>query len=567
MTDIEATDPFLLAALGDASPDVRKEALLGLGQHLTGDALAAVTHCLHHDPAPEVREHAVLAFEHSKPASAIGELIRAFGDDSATVRSAVACALGEFETSETPAIVTALVRALSDASADVRESAARALRYSSADAVPALVARLADEAAGVRREAAATLGTLQAVEATDALAQRLRTDPDTQVQCEAACALGHLGHAGATAQLIDAFHGATDCAGLRSEIVQALGNTRDFAALPTLCAALQDADAETRESAARGLDTLVDPDVPDSRLALAPLCAALKDAEAGVREAARSALGSLQDPRALPFLIQAAQDDAEVPLETALEAIARIDATAAERLLLDGLADSRADVQRMAARFLVLAPDAPIPPEVLACLAAPQRDPFARCDLAKALARRGGAQVPPVLIELLRDGSSHVRAAAAQALGERPDPRAMAPLLALLGDEDEEVRGEAALALAALANDRAIGPLVLLLDDACAPVRRRAVWALSFFTPSTVLPHLVGSLEDDDPHVRSTAVSALAELCDAPALRRIRSALPAAFDDVAGALDEAAAELEEDDAPSGRDASPRRVQLGTLHYE
>ncbi|MEZ2298627.1 HEAT repeat domain-containing protein [Variovorax sp. RCC_210] len=566
MTDIEPAPPTLLAALSDASPDVRKEAVLALGSHMTNDALAAVTRCLHHDPAPEVRACAVLALEQSKPEGAIDDLIQALDDESPVVRSAVACALGEHQTSETPAIVTALVRALSDASAGVRESAARALRYSSAEAVPALVALLADQAADVRKEAIGALGTLDAWQAVDALAELLRSDSDAEVRGGAASALGNLRHAGATAHLIDAFNDELTSSEVRSEIVRALGNTQDFAALPTLCVALQDADAETREAAAQGLDALVDPEVPDSSLALEPLCAALKDTECSVREAARSGLGSLKDPRALPFLIQAAQDDKEVPLETALEAIARIDPIAGEKLLLEGLAHSDTDVQRTAARFLVLPKDGPIPPEVLACLAAPDGDPFAKCDLAKALARRGGADALPVLIGLVQDRSGRVRAAAAQALGERPDPRAMTPLLALLGDDDEDVRGEAALALAALADDRAIAPLAALLDDGWAPVRRRAVWALSFLTPSKVLSHLVASLEDNDPHVRSTAVSALADVCDAKALRRIRSALLPAFEDVGSALEEAAADLE-DEAPSRHDGPPRRVQLGTLHYE
>ena len=558
--------PALLAALGDASLDVRKEAVLALGSHMTSDVLPAVTHALHHDPAPEVRERAVLALERSMPECAIDDLIRALEDESAIVRSAAACALGEYETGATPAIVTALVGALSDPLADVRESAARALRYSSAEAIPGLMAQLEDEAAGVRKEVIGTLGTLEACQAIDALAQRLRADPDAEVRCEAASALGNLRHASATPHLIDAFDSEADSHEVRAEIVRALGDTGDFKALPTLCAALRDTDAETRESAARGLDALVKPDVPESSSALAPLCAALQDAECSVREAARSALGSLGDPRALPFLIQAARDDTDVPLETALEAIARIDATAAERLLLEGLAHPDTGVQRTAAKFLVLAEDGPIPPEVLTCLAAPDGDPFAKCDLAKSLARRGGPEAAPLLIELLRDGSGHVRAAAAQALGERPDPRAITPLMSLLGDDDEDVRGETALALAALADDRAIGPLAELLDDQCAPVRRRAVWALSFLPPSKVLPHLVAGLQDDDPHVQSTAVSALADVCDAPTLRRIRSALPSAFDDVGSALEEAAAGLE-DETPCPRSSSPRRVQLGTLHYE
>ncbi|CAA2110407.1 HEAT repeat domain-containing protein [Variovorax paradoxus] len=557
----------LLAALGDASADVRMEAVLALSAFEASDVVAAVTDRLHRDSAPEVRERAVMALERLKPEGVAGDLVRALEDPSALVRSAAACALGEHDAGETPVVLDALLLALSDPSAGVRENAARALRYSAAEAIPGLMALLADEASEARREATGALGTLGANQAIGALAERLRNDTDAEVRRGAAAALGDLGTEAATAHLIDAFGQEAESAEVRTEIVRALGSAHDVEALPVLCAALGDADAETREAAAEALQWLLDPEVPASMAALEPLCLALKDAVGSVRAVACGALGALNDARALPFLMQAGRDGTEECRIAALEAIARIDATAGEALLLEALADAATDVRRVAAKSLVLSAHAPIPSEVLDCMADPEGDPFARCDLAKSLAQRGGLEAVPVLLDLLRDGSGHVRAAAAQALCELPDPRAMRPLTALLDDDDEDVRGEAALALAALADDRAIEPLQALLNDDCPPVRRRVVWALSFFTPSKVLPLLVDALQDDDPDVQSTAASALADVCDAPALRRILSALPAGCDDVGSALEEAAAASEEDEGALPRSAASRRVQLGTVHYE
>ena len=164
----------LLAALGDASVDVRGNVVLALGGYGADAAVTALKDRMHRDPSPEVRRHAVLALErlmrHSQGENSIDDLILALKDESEDVRGAIVRALGEYpavEGEEIPAIMNALVQALSDASSYVREGAARALAYSSSEAIPGLMALLDDEDAGVRQEAVRALGTVDAYPAID----------------------------------------------------------------------------------------------------------------------------------------------------------------------------------------------------------------------------------------------------------------------------------------------------------------------------------------------------------------------------------------------------------------
>lgn len=84
------------------------------------------------------------------------------------------------------------IRNLSRPDKNVRREAANALRYTSPKAIPALIQSLADEDADLRLEAALAVGSSDAVEAVDALADRLRSDPNQTVRFYACDALADI---------------------------------------------------------------------------------------------------------------------------------------------------------------------------------------------------------------------------------------------------------------------------------------------------------------------------------------------------------------------------------------
>jgi HEAT repeat protein len=533
--------PALVDALADPSPTVREQATWALGAFRGNRrALTALKDRLHHDDHADVRSMAATELGGMKNPGLLPALLAAAGDKSPEVRACVIRALRDCaDFKKPPALHEVFIAGLTDSSALVRTRAAEALKYWLPSAAPALMRALRDPHAPVRQEAVEALGSLRLPATIKTIAERLFDDEDEETRSQAASALGHMRHERATAHLVKAFGNTAEARSVRWSILWALGDSDDQQAVPVLCAALADPDAEFRERAAGSLGRLYWEEGTDTMLPLQALCAALRDAEADVRRSACQALGRLRDARAAPFLAEALRDrDANVRAE-ALEALGEFEGEDHQPAILACLRDPDPRVSRTAAGSLRFPAGAQTPPEVLACLGSPKVHPHIKGRLAQALARHQDPAVVPHLIEALAVEDAAARASIVEALREQPDQRALKPLLALLDDADEQVRAEAALAVAALRNDKAIAPLKARLRREPLPyVRRRIVWALSFFTPEKVMPLLTASLADDDPHVREQAAQALAE-------------------------------AEADLAHDGPDGSPRfrLVGLGTLHYE
>lgn len=563
--------PALVAALADESAEVRWEAVWALGAFgRTEQAIAALKDRLYHDEDAGVRARAAAELGGVKSTALLPDLLRAVNDPDERVRAEVLPALSECDCFENrPELQAVFIAALADASASVREQAANALRFSTPEAVPALMAAVHDEAPRVRMEAVIALGSMRVHEAIDLVADRQLNDPDEQVRFYAASAFGDMQDQRATQPLLDAFADRAEAHRVRWGALWALGDNQDASALPALCAALQDPDAEFRERAADSLAQFPWEDHPENDAVLHSLCAALADGEPGVRKSVCDALASLRYARALPFLDKTLQDDDEAVRSHAVKAIGRIDPKAGAAQIAACLQDPSLQVQEAAAEALWLPEGAAMPPQALAYLLDPDANGRIRGRLAISLTRHDDPAVVPHLIDALALGDAEARAGILEALREQPDPRAMAPLLKLLADTDEGVRSEAALALAAIGDDKAIKPLKSMLKrDPSAYVRRRVVWALSFFSPEAILPELTGAFGDRDPHVQRQAVKALSELCDVSELRFLLSELPKRkqLDNVRQALEETIEELESDESDDDS-GWPRRVGMGTLHYE
>jgi HEAT repeat protein len=127
----------------------------------------------------------------------------------------------------------------------------------------------------------------------------------------------------------------------------------------------------------------------------------------------------------------------------------------------------------------------------------------------------GGREVVPALVDALRDGDAHARAAAAEDLRQLGETaRAAAPALrAALRDSDVRVRIFAAAALGTIdPSDRHGVPVLTATLGSWDPdVRGEALAALAALGPGAAdaLPKLLAAVADRDKHVRSAAAFAL----------------------------------------------------------
>lgn len=232
--------------------------------------------------------------------------------------------------------------------------------------------RLRDLSSGdatVRRAAAAALGEAGDRAASAALAQAL-SDPDAGVRREAAKALGFLKDPSATGGLIGALSDAD--VSVRYLAAYALGEIKEPAATAALLRALGDGDANVRTQAAWSLREIRDPSLvsgviallkepradvsligwllqgTDAPGAIAPLAAMLEDADAGTRERAARALGALGGAAAKP-LIGALGDEALPVRRAAVAGLAGVEDREIAKALRDFATREKDDSLRQSA--------------------------------------------------------------------------------------------------------------------------------------------------------------------------------------------------------------------------
>ncbi len=192
----------------DPVPRKRKVAVVALGQ--IGDAersaipavLQAVTRALRNDASPVVREQAAVVIGQMKTEDAVAavndltEAVRVEREPG--VRKQIAVALARLGKLAKPAIQP-LTGALKDADAGVRAAAADALGRIGPDAKPAtaeLLLLLKDANKAARQAAIFALGRVEPEELAEpasALVTILNNDPDPDLRKEALLALGFLG--------------------------------------------------------------------------------------------------------------------------------------------------------------------------------------------------------------------------------------------------------------------------------------------------------------------------------------------------------------------------------------
>ena len=213
-------------------------------------------------------------------------------------------------------LIGTMIGLLDDEDAGMRSQAAHSLGVmEDGRAVDGLVAALQDDDAAVRSEAVWALGMIESAAAVPGLLPSLQDD-DADVRSQTAWALGMIESAEAVPGLVPALHDAD--AGVRSQTAWALGMIESGEAVAGLVAALQDADEDVRSQVAWALGMI------ESGDAVPGLVGALQDGDPSVRSQAAWALGMIEDESAVEALIDAVEDENESVRRQALWAISQI---------------------------------------------------------------------------------------------------------------------------------------------------------------------------------------------------------------------------------------------------
>lgn len=400
------------------------------------------------------------------------DLVRALTHKIPLVRMQVAEHFGE--TGETKA-VEPLIRALKDEDGEVRGHAIRALeKIGDARAVEPLIQTLEDEYLGIRTSGIRALGAIGDARAVEPLNKALK-DEDHGIQMAAFYSLREIGNERAVDIIIQALssHNWTvrveaaetlddlswkpareeqktyyliakeewrevieegklsvlpliqtlrvDCAPVRKEAAEALGEIGDARAVKSLIRLLGDKDHIIYQ---RFDDDSV-------------------EISGSVQFAVADALGKIGDKMAVPALIQALRSRDFIATWSAVRALGNIGDVSAVDYLTEHLSSDEA---------------------------------------LEALTKIKDPKVVEVLIQKLKGGhgSANVQIAAARILGRIRDSKAVEPLIKALSDEYWEVRREAAWALGMIGDARAVEPLLRVRsDDEDGQVRSVAADALT----------------------------------------------------------------------------------------
>jgi HEAT repeat protein len=494
----------------------------------------------------------------------VGDLLRALGDRSWTVRRAVVAALGSMGDDAVPA----LIETLRDARRDETVIAATvdSLVVSTGDVETALAALAASAVPVVLADVAQILGRRRRPGAA-ALLMALAEHPADNVAVAAIEALGRVGGRAAVQSLVAAVRSgsffrafpAIDVLGRSGdpravpalarllgssryglEAARALGSTGDRGAVGSLAPLLLGPSSSEVRVAAMALAELVDrfgqrhgvtapveealreeADVPEATRRIGQV---LPDASASERSAAAVVLGMLRDPAGVELLTGMLGDADERVASAAARALRQVG-----RRFEDNLVElvRTGDAARRKLLFPLLRQRAS------AATVAPylgDEDPELRVAACEALARLGDPTPVPALYGLLEDANPGVvqaAVAAIQALGSREsEPLA----IAAARSASPQARRWALRIMSYFGFASAVDACLAGLGDADHRVRESAAAGLALLDEPRAREALLGSARADDPRTRAAAARALGTTAvgsDA----RVQSALLKLLDD------------------------------------
>jgi HEAT repeat protein len=609
----------LIARLTDASVEVRMAAVIALGAVGKAEAFEGLLRALPGAPgAPgHVRDRIAEALARIGGATLFERLPEIERNASLDVRLGMVWALGKLGD---VGGVPALGRSLRSGEASLRASAAGALgKIDDPGSRDALLAAAEDPDGRVRAAVVNGLGRIGGSDARVLDALDLRTkDPDGFVRNRAIIALARAGRAEAEPRV--RAQAANVEPAPRLLAMALVGTETSFASvlqalvapgmLDTMLGFLEREDGALRKSFFDAL-RLEDPFAAEAAEATAPNIVAQYEKtlrtslDVDARRLAVGALQQLGSDRAIPALADAVSGDPNeaIRLRAAAALSAHVSDDGARRALVRAVADPNADVAMAAVRALGGRRDREVVGALYKRLGAGGEDvqdvveqaiaelhaddpmpfldwmmgvevPDLLTPAVRVLARMANPTTLPLLRELLRSRSAHVRAAAVRALGNLDGLDAELAIEDVSQDPSEEVR--VAVVECVRWNANAMTRLAQLRRDPSVRVRARLAMALERVdgtNAKSAHKALEGMVSDASPAVRAAALASLAGSGDLDGLRAFGRLWPQSALDTRLALrdEERARSISERAAAclsSSGDAALRRsavVAMGALH--
>jgi HEAT repeat protein len=297
----------------------------------------------------------------------------------------------------------------------------------------------------------------------------------------------------------------TDAVGERIRVLEFLAQSRLPGAMPLAAAHLPSSDERVRDTAAGVLANMRDP-------AGIPLLldAYLHGSGGMVFSKAIEAIGTIGGQAAREALVQVLSDQTLYRnlRWPAAEQLGRLADPSAVPALLAATSDSADVVRGHAAEALGHFQDGSGLERLVACLS--DEEVFVRIAAAKALARVATPREVPHLLRALDDEHVVVKSAAASALLRLDPDELLRRVRRILEERSNQWRAQAVVYLGDLLGAEVLGTLLALAREADEDLRRGAAEALGRHADPGALAQLIELTRDPSTDVRYAAITALA---------------------------------------------------------
>ncbi|MFW6107968.1 MAG: HEAT repeat domain-containing protein, partial [bacterium] len=458
---------FLLEAVRDSNPTVRRLALRAAKSHLTADdRFAVLKRAVREEAADSVRQDAIQYLNTEQAKKLTSALITVLKDGGPLSRRAAAHALGG--TGTKPALRALMAAFASEREPTVQQAIISALGSTGErDAVPILKTALNSEDAATRRAAFGALQKFGDLLDDEFLVQFTRKEDDPQVlrKCLDMMASRRVSDPRLLPRFAELMK--SDDKSLRHAVVRCIATIPTMDAARLLCKTIKDdAYSSVRVTA---LNEVV-ARLSEKRVTVAKLerslAHALKSDDVDVRRQLISALAGLKSREALPLLMQVLKKDASgvVRRAAALGIKQLADPSMVPQLLQAAKAEDDTETIVVLIDLLGQISDRDVLPFLKQRLRAPE--PSVQAAAIRAIGQYADASLVPFYVDRFKQSTSlEVRLTSVRNLGTAGDRRAVDVLLRALGDDNLQIRSAAVAALVQFKDARVARALSEYLTD------------------------------------------------------------------------------------------------------
>ncbi|MFO7898003.1 MAG: HEAT repeat domain-containing protein [Planctomycetota bacterium] len=458
---------FLLEAVRDSNPTVRRLALRAARSHLTAaDRFAVLKRAVREEAADSVRQDAIQYLSAEQAKTLTSDLVEVLKDAGPLSRQAAAHTLGGVGTK--PALRALMAAFAREQEPTVQQAIISALGSTGErDAVPILKTALSSDDAATRRAAFGALQKFRDLLDDEFLVQFTRKEDDPHVlrKCLDLMASRPVSDPRLLPRFAELMK--SDDKSLRHAVVRCIAAIPTMDAARLLCTAIKDdAYSSVRVTA---LNEIV-ARLSEKRVTVAKLerslAHALKSDDADVRRQLISALAGLKSREALPLLMQALKKDTSgVVRRTAAVGVKQFaDRSMVPQLLQAAKAEDDTETVVVLIDLLGQIGDRDVLPFLKQRLRAPE--PSIQAAAIRAIGQYADASLVPFYVERLKQSTSlEVRLTSVRNLGAAGDRRAVDVLIRALGDENLQIKSAAVAALARFKDARVARALSEYLTD------------------------------------------------------------------------------------------------------